>query len=265
MCKLLTLFTGFGLAFLSSSLALAQDYYVPIKKELEPMARLPLEGFELNDSSFNYRLPRDITGRAIDVRLSRDSSIPGPARHYRGALGRASCMGTDQLPACVVQHQNLAINQGELEGFAKKKYQNPQLLAQITMVQNAFSNPNEPIGFIARRSLLKVEENLDRWTSSMGRPGGSKQNGVRIELKGEQGVFRFTPAPNAAEKQGQLTQVMRHGNYISGQWALDQRKGWFQWQLNSTKNEFEGSWGLIAGDGGRTIEGSWNGTIDAGR
>lgn len=254
----LVFLTGF---IFSSTLALGQDYYVPIKKELEPQARLPVESFELSDAVLNYRLPLDITGRPIDVRLIRDASNPGPGRSYRGPLGQATCMGTDQLPACVVQHQNLAIKATDLEGFARKKYQNPQLLAQITQVQTAFSTPNEPIGFIARRTIVKTPDNLDNWDSSTNLTDGSKRLGVRIELKGEQGSFRFNPSPNAAEKLGELSQVFRHGTAISGRWTLDQRKGWFQWQLNSTKTAFEGTWGLIARDGSRSIEGTWSGTL----
>jgi hypothetical protein len=254
------------LSALISSQLMAQDYYVPIKKELEPMARLPLESFELNDAKLNYRLPQDITGRPLDIQLTRDTSHSGPGRIYKGPLATASCMGTDELPACVVQHKDLRINKGELLAFAEKKYQDPRLLAQVTVVQQIFDTPNEPIGFIARRALIKPRTDLGVWESSMTLPDGRKREQVRVQLKGDSGLFRFTDASGKKRKAhgelvGELTSVFTHGAYISGHWTLQKEKGWFQWKLNSDKSGFEGSWGLISSNGSRTVEGTWTGTM----
>jgi hypothetical protein len=238
----------------------AQDYYVPIKKELEPMARLPLESFQLDDAKLQYRLPQDITGRPIDIQLTRDSSNIGPGRVYKGALATASCLGTDELPACVVQHKDLKINKDELIAFAQKKYQDPRLLAQITNVQQVFSTPNEPIGFIARRAIIKARSDLGVWDSGMTLPDGGKRNKVRVQLKGDSGLFRFT-GPGKKEMAGELSSVFTHGAYVSGLWSLQKEKGWFQWKLNSDKSAFDGSWGLITPQGERTVAGTWTGTM----
>lgn len=253
-----------GLVFLFSLVSTpclwAQDYYVPIKKELEPMARLPLEAFQLDDAKLQYRLPQDITGRPIDIQLTRDTSNSGPGRVYKGPLATASCLGTDELPACVVQHKDLKINKDELVAFAQKKYQDPRLLAQMTNVQQVFSTPNEPIGFIARRALIKARTDLGVWDSAMTLPDGGKRNKVRVQLKGDSGLFRFTGA-GKKEMAGELSSVFAHGAYVSGLWSLQKEKGWFQWKLNSDKSAFEGSWGLITPQGERTVAGAWTGTM----
>jgi len=254
-----------GLLALTQQL-LAQDYYVPIKKELEPLARLPLESFRLDDTVLEYRLPQDITGRPLDILMKRDTQGVGPGRTYKGILATATCMGTDELPACVVQHRDLKINKGELLAFAQKKYQDPKLLAQITLVQQVFSNPNEPIGFIARRAVIKPRSDLQIWNSSMSLPDGSKRDLVKVQLKGDSGLFRFASASGKNRKGneemiGEISEVLTHGAYISGRWTLQRQKGWFQWRLNSDKSGFEGSWGLIGSDANRTVEGSWNGTM----
>lgn len=259
-----------SLVFLLSSMLshplVAQDYYVPIKKELEPLARLPLESFQLDDTKFHYRLPQDITGRPLDIQLTRDTGSPGPARVYKGPLATASCLGTDELPACVVQHKDLKINKGELLAFAEKKYQDPRLLAQITAVQQVFSTPNEPIGFIARRALVKPRTDLGIWDSSMTLADGSKREQVRVQLKGDSGLYRFSTGAGKKRKAkdetvGELSSIFSHGAYISGHWTLHKQKGWFQWKLNSDKSAFEGSWGLVESNGNRTVEGTWTGTI----
>ncbi len=259
----------FGILFFSFSLSsqiFSQDYYVPIKKELEPIARLPLESFRLDESMLQYRLPQDITGRPLDIQLSRDTSATGPGRVYKGPLGTASCLGTDELPACVVQHRDLKIDKGELLAFAQKKYQDPKLLAQIAVVQQVFSTPNEPIGFIARRAIIAVRTNLQIWTSTMSLPNGGKRDAVRVQLNGESGLFRFQAAAGKnqqgnEEKAGELTKVFTHGTSMSGHWKLDKQKGWFQWRLNSDRSGFEGTWGLIGPNASRTVEGTWNGTL----
>lgn len=259
-----------GLAFILSMLLthplLAQDYYVPIKKELEPAARLPLESFRLDDTVLQYRLPQDITGRPLDIMLTRDTGSTGPGRVYKGALATATCLGTDELPACVVQHKDLKINKDELAAFARKKYQDPRLLAQITAVQQVFSTPNEPIGFIARRALIKPRTDLGVWNGSMTLADGSKREQVRVQLNGDAGLFRFSAAPakkgkKAEEMAGELSQVFAHGAHISGHWKLQKQNGWFQWKLNSDKSGFEGSWGLIDANGNRTVEGHWVGNM----
>lgn len=252
--------TGFVLALISCPNLWAQDYYVPIKKELEPAARLPLESFVLDDAKLQYRLPQDITGRPLDIQLNRDTSNIGPGRVYKGALATASCLGTDELPACVVQHKDLKINKDELAAFAKKKYQDPRLLAQITVVQQVFSTPNEPIGFIARRAIIKPRTDLGVWESAMTLADGSKRDKVRVQLKGDSGLFRFTGA-RKKEMAGELTSIFSHGAYISGLWTLEKQKGWFQWKLNSDKSAFEGSWGLVTSQGERTVEGNWTGSM----
>jgi hypothetical protein len=250
----------FLFSFLSVPYAAAQDYYVPIKKELEPMARLPLEAFQLDDAKLQYRLPQDITGRPIDIQLTRDSGSSGPGRVYKGPLATASCLGTDELPACVVQHKDLKINKDELVAFAQKKYQDPRLLAQVTVVQQVFSTPNEPIGFIARRAIIKPRSDLGVWDSAMTLPDGGKRSKVRVQLKGDSGLFRFT-APGKKEVAGELSAVFAHGAYMSGLWSLQKEKGWFQWKLNSDKSAFDGSWGLITAQGERTVSGTWTGTM----
>jgi hypothetical protein len=243
----------------------AQDYYVPIKKELEPMARLPLESFQLDDAKLQYRLPQDITGRPLDIQLTRDTNATAPGRIYNGPLATATCIGTDELPACVVQHKDLKIRKEELIAFAEKKYQDPRLLAQITTVQQVFSTPNEPIGFIARRALIKARADLGVWESTMTLPLGKKREAVRIQLKGDSGLFRFPAGgkktKGAEEKVGELKSVFAHGAYISGHWTLQKQKGWFQWKLNSDRSAFEGSWGLISASGHRTVEGDWTGMM----
>jgi hypothetical protein len=229
------------------------------------MARLPLESFQLDDAKLQYRLPQDITGRPLDIQLTRDTSTAAPGRNYHGPLATASCLGTDELPACVVQHKDLKIRKEELIAFAEKKYQDPRLLAQITLVQQVFSTPNEPIGFIARRALVKARTDLGIWDSAMTLPDGSRREAVRIQLKGDSGLFRFPAGgkkhKGAVEKVGELTSVFTHGSYISGHWSLQKQKGWFQWKLNSDKSAFEGSWGLITAQGSRTVEGNWTGTM----
>lgn len=245
---------------------LAQDYYVPIKKELEPLARLPLEAFRLDDTVLEYRLPQDITGRPLDILMKRDTNGVGPGRTYKGALATATCMGTDKLPACVVQHRNLKIDKSELLAFAQRKYQDPRLLTQMSLVQEVFSNPNEPIGFIARRGLIKARSDLQIWNSFMSMPDGSKRDRVKVQLQGESGVFRFASASGKSRKGtgeivGEITEVMAHGSSISGRWTLQNEKGWFQWRLNSDKSGFEGSWGLIGPHAKRTVEGIWSGTM----
>jgi hypothetical protein len=240
---------------------LAQDYYVPIKKELEPMARLPLESFQLDDARLHYRLPQDITGRALDIELKRDTNKIGPGRVYQGALATASCLGTDELPACVVQHKDLKINKDQLLAFAQKKYQDPRLLAQITVVQQVFSTPAEPIGFIARRALIKPRNDLGLWESTMTLADGSKREQVRIQVKGDTGIFRVAQAGKKTEMVGELTSIFAHGAYISGHLTFQKQKGWFQWKLNSDKSAFDGSWGWIPANGQKTVEGSWSGTM----
>ncbi len=250
---------------LSESLQ-AQDYYVPIKKELEPAARLPLESFRLDDAVLQYRLPQDITGRPLDIMMTRERESTGPGRVYKGVLGTATCLGTDELPACVVQHKDLKINKDELTAFARKKYQDPRLLAQITAVQQVFSSSNEPIGFIARRALIKPRTDFGVWNGSMTLADASKREQVRVQLKGDSGLFRFSPATGKKGKKGEevageLTEVLTHGVHISGHWKLQKQNGWFQWKLNSDKSGFEGSWGLIEANGQRTVEGNWVGSM----
>ncbi len=255
----------FALSCVLSQTLLAQDYYVPIKKELEPAARLPLESFKLDDTVLQYRLPQDITGRPLDIMLTRDTGNTGPGRVYKGALATASCLGSDELPACVVQHRDLKINKDELKAFAQKKYQDPRLLAQITVVQQVFSTPNEPIGFIAKRAVIQPRTDLGIWNSSMTMADGSKREQVRVQLKGDAGLFRFSmpgkKGKKAEDLSGELSEVFAHGAHISGRWSLQKQKGWFQWKLNSDKSGFEGSWGLIESSGHRTVEGNWIGSM----
>lgn len=136
-----------------SSGAFAQDYYTPVKKELEPLARFPLTAFAMNDRALRYELPQDLTGRPIVVSMQRMYAGLDGMRLYSGPLGTASCMGTDVLPACVIQHRNLAIDPAARNQFLNQKHVDPETRVKAQGVADSFSSGNEPIGFISRRTL----------------------------------------------------------------------------------------------------------------
>lgn len=233
---------------LLANIGLAEDYYAPIKKELEPLARLPMPEYTLTEDSLQYTLPRDITGRLIQVDLKREN--PGPdqlPRIYKGPLASVACMGTDQLPACVVSHKNLNIQAEEVSKFLNTKYKDPQKLSDALAVAATFSAGNEPLGFMSKRSLPTTNAMPHVWNVQVLRFGENStvNPDAMAELNMDSQEFKIV-----GESQGfKLNELSEDAFHISASYAYYKDTRWIDLTIATDKLSFEGTWGLYDASG----------------
>lgn len=238
----------FGLGFGLAASAFAEEYYAPIKKELEPLARIPMPEYTMTDSTLNYKLPRDLTGREISIDLSRDTSIPGDLpRIFRGDKATVACMGSNDLPACVVTHKNLGIDKNEVSDFLRNKYRDPKKLMDAISVAETFSAGNEPIGIISKRTNLPFKELPKLWAveillNAEGNQSVSTVANVNLNLES----LHFA-APAAGEWP--LSDLGIDENHIAADYVRANQKHWMDINVSTDKTRFEGTWGFYGSDG----------------
>lgn len=254
------IFIGFA-AMAFQAPVFAQDYYVPIKKELEPMARLPMPAFQMNDESITYTLPKDIAGRDVNVELKRENPGQNFPRLFSGPLATVSCMGDDTLPACVVQHKDLNIDRNQVAQFLGEKYRDPSRLAQAKAVSEAFISGNEPIGFISKRSIIPAKNAPTNWSVEMLQTN-SDGSSLSVERRGN---LNFTSDVNGRlELEGggafDVSQVNRHALHLSGVMNEDaQTVRWFDVFMSTDKATLSGTWGRYDAEGKPIVVGTING------
>ncbi len=228
---------------LISSMSLAEEYYAPIKKELEPFARIPMPEYKLNDESLQYTLPRDLTGRSIKIDLTRDN--PGAdqsPRIFTGPLATVACMGSDQLPACVVTHKDLNIKASDVSSFLTAKYKDPKKLSDALAVAETFSAGNEPQGFMSKRSLPTPNVMPTKWNVQVMRFG--KDLTVNPEATAELNMSS-KELKITGEWQGfKLAQISEETFHISATFPYYQGNRWIDLTIATDKLSFEGTWGL---------------------
>jgi len=263
--KSLRLPLGLILAFSfgMQSRAFAQDYYVPIKKELEPMARLPLSSYIMDDKKISYILPRDIVGRPLQVEAAfqdrGDNVVP---RIFKGPLATIACMGDNILPACVVTHTNLNINPGEVSEHLTRKYKDPKKLGDAIAVAEQFRNgppkllestpglnetssSSDPIGVISKRSLPSPKAIPRVWKVNLTRftEGNSVVNGMEAKFDLIANNFaemvtngRYAVAKDVFEDAGHWSGVLEF---------VDGERRWFDMNVSSDKTVLTGTWGFF--------------------
>lgn len=232
---------------LLASSASAEDYYAPVKKELEPRARIPLPEFIMNDGVISYTLPRDLTGREIKLQLERDPSLGNEIpRIFRGNKATLACMGSNELPACVVTHKDLGLDNAEVSRFLRSKYRDPQKLKDAIDVALSFSAGNEPIGIISKRSVLPVKELPKVWSVEilMNRQGNQSLMTVantELSLDAAQFVSAGAVWPLSAIGIDQL--------HIAADYMRAGRRHWMDLDVSTDKTSFEGTWGFFDAEG----------------
>ena len=238
----------------------AEDYYVPVRKELEPLSRLPLSEFNMSDEKITYVLPQDLTGRPIRLDLPRDLSHGEAAfpRLYKGSNATASCMGVNSLPACVITHNDLGLNKDEVNKFLDSKYKDPTKLKNAREVAGFFSSGNEPIGFISKRANLPKKDFPLVWNAQFlikGAQGTFTQglNGILNLGEADQQSFLFNG------NNVKVSNLVKHGLNASG-YINTGMKVWFDVTLNTDKNAFEGTWGEVHDGKHMEASGIVNGT-----
>lgn len=232
----------------------AEDYYVPIKKELEPMARLPMPAFQMDNDTIKYTLPRDITGREINVELKRDNPNESFPRLYKGPLATLSCMGDDVLPACVVTHKDLNIDRNQVSQFLAEKYRDPNRLAEAKAVSEAFISGNQPIGFISKRSNPPAKNVPAVWSVEMVENHGE---GSALERRGNL-VFTSDVTGRFDAEGGavfDVSQVHRDALHLAGVVNIDGIR-WFDVFVSTDKATLNGSWGRYDAEGKPIVAGT---------
>lgn len=233
---LLLSLSGFG------NSVFAEDYYAPVKKELEALARIPLTNFQMNDQIISYSLPRDLTGDKLDVLLQRDLSIPGDTpRIYRGDKADIACMGSNDLPACVVTHKNLAINTQAARDFLKGKFRDPQKLLDAEKVLEQFASGSQPLGVISKRTDFVPPPIPKVWMVDIllnGQAVGSLSNVAKAELNLES--LKFGPS---TQMDWPVSDLTIDANHIAGDYVRADQKHWLDITLNTERTSFEGTWG----------------------
>lgn len=229
---------------LVSSVSFAEEYYAPIKKELEPFARIPMPAYRLNDEVLEYTLPRDLTGRTIKVDLTRDNasdSSPSP-RIYKGPMATVACMGSDLLPACVVTHKDLNINVTEVNDFLKTKYKDPKKLGDAINVAASFSAGNEPLGFMSKRSLPTPNIMPVKWNVQVLRFGKDLTVNPETTAQLDMGLKELKIT---GEWQGfKLDQISEETFHISATFPYYQGNRWIDLTVATDKLSFDGTWGI---------------------
>ncbi len=234
------------LALATATSAAAEDYYVPIKKELEPFARLPMNNFAMTADKVSYTLPKDIVGRDLTIEATRDLTNGDALPHiYNGPLATLSCMGGEALPACVVNHRGLGVNANEVQAFLSQKYQDPAKLADALAVAKKFAESgNEPIGFISKRSPDVDKAFGNEWNLTFTRGAGFGNSALEYTAKIDFGANTLTGVSDAA-KNAVVARTDDGAFHRSGLLRFAHETRWYDMALSTDKTVLNGTWGLV--------------------
>lgn len=264
---------------LSSSAAMAQDYYAPTDKEKEPVARFRLDEIKIKtepngNKYINYELPETLTGEK-NVIVASEVKLPGldqlPVRIFSGPNATVTCMGTDDKPGCMVTHRNLRLDANLAEVKINETYYDPELRTAAMQVVKEFQNPvehsgNQPIGVLGglkpratKFDPIIVGTWLSKYETADGRPMFAK---LTLEKDTFEGSFRYsqTALPLSSQDwgkkpEGKISGVKYFGNRVIGRWAAGDSSGWFEYTFNNSKTRFEGYYGV--GENGSPRAGRW--------
>lgn len=236
-----------GLTLLSGS-AFGQDYYVPVPKELEHLARLPIKDFKLDDESASYQLPKEITGRLNKITLKRDLVLGSESlRIYRGDKAELSCMGTNDLPACVVTHRNLDLNESEVNTFLREKYKDPDVFAKAAKVSIKFASEAQPLGVISKRSPDAPPPMPKSWQLNILKTDSA------TGLVTEDWSTHLLDLSNSTFGDGwKLSKISVEGNHVSAYYQRPGQMHWLDLFVSTDGKEVQGTWGFVDGNGVRS-------------
>jgi hypothetical protein len=249
-----------------SSLGLAEDYYVPVPKELEALARIPLPSFSMSDSSVVYKLPKELGGRDIEIRLERDLTIDFP-RIYRGDQADLACMGTNELPVCSVAHKNIGTKAEILaagKDFLKTKFRDPakllaaeKVLSSFVATKNAEESGAQPLGVISKRNPVAPPAMPAAWDLIIrplpGRTGSMSWSANAFLNAEAQTIV-------AGRDSWRITAYTVIHDHIAGEYLRGGTRHWFDVTSDTDRKTFEGTWGYFeAGD----VPGAAQGTFSA--
>lgn len=250
---------------LGSSAVMGQDYYSPTDKEKEQVARFPLPPLEIQTSNgekfIEYTLPEALTGETNRIRATQINllgEVSNTVQMFVGPNATITCVGTDKNPGCMVAHRDLKLDRTKAIAKINDKYFDPQLRSDAVLVMDDFQtvahSGNQPIGVlgalknrddskIPRGSIqsyyLSTDEN-QRIVSTKATITWQKvwnSSAQRDELGP---IAQYTLGNGAV---GDLYNVKRFGNHVRGNWRMNGKSGWFDFDFNNDKTRFVGTFG----------------------
>ncbi len=255
--------------------AFAEDYYVPIRKELEPMARIQLKNYLMDGNQVTYTLPVDLTGEDHPITIEAvrvggnnfavkdvESLRLLPRIYEAPKKAVLSCIGSDILPACSVTHTNLNINLDEVRKFASKKYLDPKKIADAVAVAEQFSS-SEPIGFISKRALPPKQDVPKKWKVAFPALTAGQSpllNGIEASLDFEHASFVQTQGNEEKGIRSALYRLFEHGQHWSGVLEFGDERRWIDAEVSTDRTVLTGTWGEIDKAGNaKTASGTFKG------